>query len=122
MVKDFAGVLLLAGFLSAAGQTFEENPRPAVFYKFQIDVFEERQGRVGLADTRTVEIPEGKMRGVFLANFTLDLTVRKDKNGAAVQFQLVTLAPEIATRTGAATLDSAREAPATGRRSGLTGG
>ncbi|HXF49276.1 MAG TPA: hypothetical protein VNL73_07615 [Verrucomicrobiae bacterium] len=108
MAKVFAGVLLLAGFLSAAGQTFEEKPRPAVFYKFQIDVFEERQGRVGLADTRTVEIPEGKMRGVFLANFTLDLTAKKEKGGAAVDFQLVTLAPEIATRTGRAVLDSGK--------------
>ncbi|HEU4436346.1 MAG TPA: hypothetical protein VFR89_02700, partial [candidate division Zixibacteria bacterium] len=89
MKNVFAGVLLLAGFSIAAGQPFLEKPRPAVFYKFQIDVFEERQGRVGLADTRTVEIPEGKMRGVFLANFTLDLTAKKEKKGASVDFQLV---------------------------------
>jgi|GEM_PF-5566186 len=108
MKKVFAGVLLLAGFSIAAGQPFEEKPRPAVFYKFQIDVFEERQGRVGLADTRTVEIPDGKMRGVFLANFTLDLTVKKEKKGTSVDFQLVTLAPEITTRSGRATLDGGK--------------
>ncbi|MGH8003618.1 MAG: hypothetical protein ACRECJ_02700, partial [Limisphaerales bacterium] len=108
MKKVFAGVLWLAGFSFAGGQTFEEKPRLAVFYKFQIDVFEERDGRVGLADSRTVEIPEGKMRGVFLAHFTLDITVKKEKGGAALDFQLVTLPPEITTRTGRVSLDSGK--------------
>ncbi len=108
MKKVFAGVLLLAGFSVADGQIFEEKPRLAVFYKFQIDVFEEREGQVGLADTRAVEIPEGKKRGIFLANLTLDITAKKEKNGAAVDFQLVTLSPEITTRAGRASLDSGK--------------
>ncbi|MCI0329640.1 MAG: hypothetical protein L0196_01620 [candidate division Zixibacteria bacterium] len=109
MKKVFAGVLLLAGFSAASGQSIEEPPsRPTVFYNFQIDVFEEWDGRVGLADARTVEIPEGKMRGVFLANFTLDLTAQKERSGAAVDFQLVTLPPEVTSRSGRAVLDSGK--------------
>ncbi|MCI0596901.1 MAG: tetratricopeptide repeat protein [candidate division Zixibacteria bacterium] len=108
MKNVFLGLWLLAGFSSASSQPLEEKPRPVVFYKFQIDVFEEREGRVGLADSRSVEIPEGKMRGVFLAHFTLDLTVKKEKSGAAVDFQLVTLPPEITARTGRAFLDSGK--------------
>ncbi len=108
MKKALTGLLLLAGFSAAFGQTFEEKPRPAFFYKFQIDVFEERDGRVGLTDARTVEIPEGRMRGIFLAHFTLDLTAKKEKKGVAVDFRLVTLPPEITNRTGAAFLDSGK--------------
>ena len=108
MNKVFLGLLFLTGFSSAGGQAFDEKPRPVVFYKFQIDVFEERDGRVGLADARTVEIPEGKMRGVFLANLTLDITAKKEKNGAGIDFQLVTLPPEITNRSGRAFLDSGK--------------
>ncbi len=108
MKKIYLGLWLLAGFSAAFSQPPEEKPRPVVFYKFEIDVFEEREGRVGLADSRLVEIPEGKMRGVFLAHFTLDITAKKEKTGAAVDFQLVTLPPEITTRTGRAFLDSGK--------------
>ncbi len=106
MRKVFLGAFFLFELTSASAQVFEEKPRPTVFYRFQIDVFEVREGRVGLADTRALEIPEGKMRGVFLANFTLDLTPREEPRGAAVDFLVTTLAPNVASRGGTATLDS----------------
>ncbi len=108
MIKVFLGLLLLAGFSSAFGQPSEEKPHPVIFYKLQIDVFEERGGRVGLADTRAVEVPEGKTRGVFLANLTLDVTPKKEKNGVHLDFQLVTLPPKMTSRSGSADLGSGK--------------
>lgn len=99
MKKLFGGafILLCAPLLSA--QTVR-------FYKLQLDVFEQRGDKVGLADSRTVEVPEGKMRGFMAANFTLDLTAQAKKKTADLSFHLTTLGPEVASRDGRALLDS----------------
>lgn len=107
MKRVLSGLLLLA-FFSTAHSQVEEKPRPESFCKFQIDVFEERGDRVALADSRTVELPEGKPRGVFLANFTLDVTAKKAEHGVAVDFRLTTLPPELESRSGSARLDSGK--------------
>ncbi len=105
MKKLFWGAFILLSAPVLSAQT-ALGPKPVRFFKFQLDVFEQRGDQVGLADSRTVEVPEGKTRGFMAANFTLDLTVKPQGKGAAVNFRLVTLPPEVATKSGTAILDS----------------
>ncbi len=124
MKKFLFGVFFLLASNPVWGQPPASVPAKAgLFFKFQLDVFEEREGRVGLADSRTVELPEGEKRGVFLANFTLDLTARRagqpsgnkasraSRQKVTLDFQLITLPPEITTKSGVTALDTGQALP-----------
>lgn len=108
MKKLFSGAFFLLAVPLLSGQTLSDAARNVRFHQFQLDVFEHRGDKVGLVDSRTVELPEGKMRGFMAGNFTLDLTAKPEEKGVAVVFQLVTLGPSVENKAGAALLDTER--------------